>query len=228
MSDPVGIKIEKFFSQYKPHRFRKGEVILRADDSPSGVYFIKEGYVVMTGLFEDGREITFNIFKPGTYFPIIWAIAGVKNSYYYTAMTQVVLQKNSKEETLKFLKKDPEVLFELTSRILVGMGGLLTNIEYILTGNSYRRIISVLTLSARRFGEYTGREKVIINIPLTHKDIANMSGLTRETVSLGMKKLERKKLISVGNKRQIIIENIKKLEKEFLVSESEPSSSPAI
>jgi CRP-like cAMP-binding protein len=36
---------------------------------------------------------------------------------------------------------------------------------------------------------------ITIDLPLAHKDIASMVGLTRETVSLEMKKLEQSDLI---------------------------------
>ena len=38
-------KLSAFFSQYQSLSFQKGETILRSEDSPQGVYYIKAGFV---------------------------------------------------------------------------------------------------------------------------------------------------------------------------------------
>ena len=57
-------------------------------------------------------------------------------------------------------------------------------------------------------------ETVIIKLKFTHRDIASLAGISRETASREWEILERKKIIKY-EKKQIIIEDIKKLEKEL-------------
>src|SRR3989344_193941 len=147
--------------------YKKGETILRSDDNPQGVYYIKKGFVKMDSIFENGREITLNIFKPGAYFPMTWAV-----------------------------------------------GGILQNIEFILCGDAYHRVLGAVFLSAKRFGEVKGNGKITIKIPLTHQDIANIAGMSRETATLAIKRLRKKKIITY-KKRLIFIANIKIFEKEL-------------
>ena len=102
---------------------------------------------------EDGKELTLNIFKPGSYFPMVWVMGDSPNKYEFQTLTKVELIRTSKESFLSFIEKDPEILMDLTRRILTGVDGLLTNIQYIFFGNSYHRVLSVLVICARRFGE---------------------------------------------------------------------------
>ncbi len=71
---------------------------------------------------------------------------------------------------------------------------LLNRIELLKLGTASQNVAYVVSLCAEQFGIKNGRS-VVIDLPLAHKDIASMVGLTRETVSLEMKKLEQMGLI---------------------------------
>lgn len=219
MDNSVFKKIEDFFSSYKLVCYNKGEVIMRPDDSPQGVYFLKKGYVKFYSISQEGGELTLNIFKPGSYFPMLWALGDIPNMYIFEAMTDIETLRAPKKELLEFLKTEPESLFELTKRIFIGLSGFMIRVEYLLFGDAYNKVASVLLMSARRFSEKKNGE-IIIQLPLTHQEIANLASLTRETTSIQMKKLERNKLIYyVG--RKIAIKNLEKLKKESLIYQEE-------
>ncbi|KKQ52679.1 hypothetical protein A2865_00220 [Candidatus Woesebacteria bacterium RIFCSPHIGHO2_01_FULL_39_17] len=220
MENYVPGKLRSFFSKYKTISYKKNQTILRPEDKPQGVYYIKEGFVKLNTIFENGRELTLNIFKPGTYFPMMWVIAGIPNSYFFQAQTDTIIHRAPKSVVLTYLKENPDVLFELTRRILVGLDGVLANIEYMLCGNAHKRVIGAIYLSAKRFGERVQDGKIAINLPLTHQDIANIAGISRETASLALMKLVNKKIISCEH-HTFIINSMKKLEKEGLIISKE-------
>ncbi|MDP2638138.1 MAG: Crp/Fnr family transcriptional regulator [Candidatus Levybacteria bacterium] len=215
MNNSIQQKIDKFFSKFEILNYRKGESVIRPEDTPRGVYYVKSGYVKMNLILENGRELTVNIFKKGSYFPMMWAISNISNTYYYQVMSKSQLRRIPKEKFLDFLRGNPDVVFELLSRILVGFNALVANIEHMLSGSAYDRIIAVLLLLGRRFGEkMNGKDgAVIVRIPLTHQDIANIAAITRETASIAIKQVEKKKLIGRKGKF-LIIKNLSGLVKE--------------
>ena len=73
-------------------------------------------------------------------------------------------------------------------------------------------------------GVKNGKGKVTINIPLTHQDFANLSGLTRETASLELEELEKKKFISY-KKHLVTVNNVENFTKEYTVSGLSETSS---
>jgi len=214
MNNEISSKLNDFFSQFPSFSYQKNEVILRAEDTPQGVYFVKNGYIRLYMLSLDGRELTFNIFKPGSFFSMMWAISNLPNSFYFQAMTEVDLYRAPKDKLVAHLKSNPDALFDLTQRILSGMDGLIAQMEFLLFGNAATRVISTILTSAKRFGEKNGNGDIKIKLPLTHQEIANIAGLTRETTSLEMKKLENEKLID-HEKKFIIVKNLPKLEAEL-------------
>jgi CRP-like cAMP-binding protein len=195
MTRPAAEKLADFFSRSNVFSYRKGEVIIRSDDIPQGVYFLQEGYIKMNSLSQDGRELTLNIFKPGTYFPMMWALADIPNTYYFQAMTSVRVRRMPRNLFKDFINLNPDILKEFTVRILIGLEGTLTNIQYMLSGNSYHRVTSAISLFSRRFGIKSQGGYIIVNLPLTHQDIADAAGITRETASLAIKKLQDKGII---------------------------------
>jgi len=221
MEDETIEKLNKFFAEFKPIRYEKGETILRAEDIPSGVSFVRRGFVRLYSVSEEGKELTLNIYKPGTYFPMTWAIGDMPNVYFYEAMTDVEISRVPKEKVIQFLKGQPKILFELTRRIVVGLETTLTRIQYLLYGDAESKVASAVLLLVKRFGKKE-RKGIVIGLPFTHSDIASLAGLTRETTSLEMEKLEKGGLIIKEN-RLIFVKDIQKLqEKAFIYLDEKP------
>lgn len=216
-------KLESFFKRFRHFHYKKDETLLHAGDEPSGVFYLSKGFVRLYSISKDGEELSLIIFKPGDFFPMIWAINKTVVNYYLETMTPVELYRTSREEFRKFIKgedggdKNVDVLYEITSKIVVRLGGLLSRMEYLAFGNAYQKVASILHICAERFGESVDGS-ITIQVPLTHKDIASLVGVTRETASIEVKKLERKGLISFHG-RHIVVKNLSNLRRESLLEE---------
>ncbi|OGC91762.1 hypothetical protein A2899_00765 [Candidatus Amesbacteria bacterium RIFCSPLOWO2_01_FULL_49_25] len=213
MPDSVTLQLQKLFHPFPLLKYRKGETLIRSEDPPPGIYYIHSGYVRMFSLFANGRELTLNIFSPGAYFPMIWAITASPNSYYYQTLTEVSLRRAPKDLVLSYLQSHPDVLFALTQRILSGVDSLLSRLQHLFSGSASARVATALHICALRFGSHS-HSSVIIQLPLTHQDIAHLSGLTRETTSLELKKLEKEGLLTRRN-RLLVVKNLSLLENKF-------------
>lgn len=224
MNQIVEDKLQSFFLKLKLVHFNKKEIIFRPDDEMHDVYYVKKGFIRMYSDFEDGKELTLNIYKPGTYFSMMHAISNINNSHYFQAMTPSDLHRASKGIVLEFIKENPDVLYDLTKRVAVGTISLLSNLEHLLSGSVDHRIISALNMLNSRFGEETKNGQIIIRLPLTHQIIATLAGITRESTTIALNKLVKKGLISY-HKRILAIINIKKLREESkIIFEDEPQS----
>jgi CRP-like cAMP-binding protein len=211
MDELISKKIDDFFSQFKHQSYKKGEILIRADDIPSGIFYLKEGLVKKYAISKKGDELIVNVFKPVSFFPMSWAINDSKNDYFYEAITELTIWKAPKDDALVFVKKNPDVLFDLLSRVYRGTDGMQTRMTYLMAGNAYARLITELLIQVKRFGEQSGNEIVC---KTSEKDIASQSGMTRETVSREMKVLKDKGLLKFS-KNILRVQNIQKLEDEL-------------
>lgn len=212
MEKQASDRLNNFFSGLKKLSFKKGETILRADEEPRGVLYLKKGYVRLYSLASDAQELTLIIFKAEDFFPMLWAVNNTPNIYYLEAMTSVELYQAPREEFQKYIKNNCDVLFEITSRILTRFGGLLNRMEYAIFGHAYNKVVSIIIICAERFGSKI-KKSIYIQIPLTHQDIANLIGVARETVSIEMEKLQKQGFIDYQGK-YLVVKNIQKLRAE--------------
>lgn len=206
-------KLEAFFSQFQKISYRRSELIIRENDSPQGIYYIHKGHVRIYCVDPVGKELTFYIFKPGSYFPLLWGLGDIENQYNYEAVTRTEVYRASKQNVIIFLKSNPDELFQVNRRILVGLNDVLFHMKYLLFGDSYHRVTSVLLIVARRFGEKSSGDRIKVSFPFTHQDIANLAGITRESTSIVMTKLKKKRLISYS-RRSLVINNLPRLLEE--------------
>jgi len=210
-------KLRAFFKQTKPQLYKKGEVILRGEEIPSGIFFLYKGYVKNYTFSENGEEFTFIIYRKGDFFPIAWTFNNTRKPYFIETVTPCIIHKRDREEFLEFLKENPEVLLYIIGKITRRFDGLLARMEHMAFGNAYQKVCSILFILSERFGKETKKKNIMIDIPLTHKDLANLLGVARETVSVEIAKLKKKKVIkNVG--KHIYITNIKKLREDSLIS----------
>lgn len=178
----------------KPLGYKKGEIILRPDNLNPGVNFLERGHIKVYSITEDGNEKTHLIFKPGAIFPLLWIFRGTVRDIYYEALDTVVIKKASKEDFINFINSDISVMQELVNRLLTTFDVYIDRIEELEYLKSYPRLVSSLLTFSKHFGKKIGK-KVLIDVPLTHKDIGSSINMTRETVSREMEILIHKKLI---------------------------------
>ncbi len=192
-------KLELFFKNQKQVAFKKGDTILKSGTNPPGVYFIEQGFVRQYIFTQTGQELTLHFFKPKSFFPLFWAVNDLPNRYYYQAFTPLKTYLAPKDEVINLLKTDPELVFELSRRLLSGIDGLVTRIEFLASRNASERTLGILYFLGKHFG--TNKDnKLTLNYPFTHEDIATLTGLTRETTSRELKKLAMEGKIVIKNR----------------------------
>lgn len=212
MDEIIAEKVESFFRQYKHQQYKKGEILIRADNNPSGVFYLKEGFVKEYAISKKGDELVVNVFKPVAFFPMSWAITNRLNEYFYEAITDLNVWRAPRKEVITFIKSNPDVLFDLMSRVYIGTDGLLTRIVYLMSRNAHSRLIAGIIIHAKRFGK-NGKNNSY-KVVTSEKDIANQLGMTRETVSREMKVLKDKGFVTFS-KNMLLIKNMDSLEDEL-------------
>jgi CRP-like cAMP-binding protein len=206
-------EFKEFYKQFKTRNYKKGEILIRADDDPLGIFCLTKGYVRQYTISKTGFELTLHILRPISYFPMVWAVNGTPNVYYFEALTPVEVGRAPRDQVVEFIKDKPAVIFELLSELIEDYAESLTRIEHLVFSDAYRRVISILLYISKHFGEVQGKG-VIVHHRFTQQDIATLVGVTRETASNEMVKLERKGLVKYVD-HAMLLGSIKKLELEL-------------
>ncbi len=212
MDNSLKKKIEVFFEQYTLLTFAKNQIIISPEEEITSIYLLKKGLVRMYVISEEGEEATIHVFRSGSFFPIMLSLSSRPNKYYFEAVEDVEVIKAPAKEVVAFIKNDPEVLFDLTTRFADAITGLMLRTEQLISQGAYPKIVSLLLYLADTFGEKT-ESGISIKLRFSHDQIGAWVGVARETVSRQMEKLEKKDIISQKD-HKIIIKDIKKLQEE--------------
>lgn len=206
-------EFEEFYKQFSIREYKKGEMLIRADDDPQGIFCLTKGYVRQYTISKAGFELTLHILKPISYFPMVWAVNGTPNVYFFEALTPVEVGRAPRDQVVNFIKDRPVVIFELMSELLEDYAETLTRMEHLVFSDAYRRVISVLLYIAKHFGVKKGGE-IIVDHRFTQQDIATLVGVARETASNELTKLEKKGLIKYID-HSMSFKNLDKLNSEI-------------
>ena len=178
-------------------RFRKNEIILQEEDTNEYMYIILDGKVKVIQTTEDGKEILLAFHQSGDSFGEMSLIDGK------TSPATVIATENSTVSIVS--KKDFYFLLETQKKMLNNLLLILCSrhreswekIQMLNHKNASHRVKILFLMLSDKYGEKTPEGGIVLNIKLTHQEIAEMTGMTRETVTRVIDKWQRDKEITV-------------------------------
>jgi CRP/FNR family transcriptional regulator len=211
MKEETKKKLVEFFSKFPLKKYKKGQVIFEPNDDFGGVYFVKSGYLRVYDVNKEGKESGIQLFRPLYFLSLISAKTGIKNRHFIEAMTPVEAWVVSKEDFEKHIQSNPKLYAEVCNALMEKFLDLTSYISRLVSGDAYAKVAGLIYSMATEYGVAKNKE-VTIKFKITHKLIATLTGLTRETVTLQMLKLEKDGLID-NDRRQIVVMDMKVLKK---------------
>lgn len=203
-------KIEDFFSQLQLKVYQKGEIIISPGDALDNIYYLKKGLIKRYMINQDGKEFLLVAYKPKSYFPLSLIVNEKENKYYFEAITKSIVHISPKDKFVEFVKKEKDILFYTIRRFSRALYGLSLRIESLLLEDAYFKVATIINYVASTWGEKKGKN---ILVAIKQKEIANATGLTRETVSRQIAIMRKKGLLSYS-KQTLVIKDFEKLKEE--------------
>lgn len=211
MNEQTKKELTAFFSKYNLIKVKKGQILFKPGEEIPGMAFIKSGYVRTYTITKDGKELTIPMFKPMLFSSVLQTMVGIENKNFFQAISPVEMWVAPKEEAMAFINGNPEVRESLTKMVLSDFIELSNNLQKIIYGDAYTKVAS-LVYSMLNKGNETKDKNVEIKFSTPHRMIASMTGLTRETVTLQLLKLQKEGYLATKG-RHLVIRDVKKLEK---------------
>ena len=192
----------KFSSLCTEKRFPQGATIF-AEGAPSGsIYVLESGLVKLISLSEKGQETTLHILKPGDVFGEL-LLSQEQRAFTAIVVEDALVTMIPREDFLKLLSRAPDVALNFI-RVL---SKRLARVEKGLAESShtwsYHRLAKVLLHLSEQYGEEVSTG-TLIKLRLTHEDLANLIGTTRETVTTQLNRFSQMGLLN-RRARQIIV-----------------------
>ena len=171
----------------------RGVTIFREGESADSLYVLKKGMVRLISLSDEGRETILHILKPDEVFGEL-LLSEEKRAFTAIATEDSLVTIISQESFVELLSAVPTVALNfvrlLSKRLATVERGLA---EFSHTW-SYHRLARVLLQLSEKYGQEVPGG-TLINVRLTHEDLANLIGTSRETVTTQLSKFTRMGLV---------------------------------
>ena len=196
---------------------RKGDYIYFDSHYHNKLYFLKDGYIKVGHIDESGKEIIKEIIQRGEIFgQITLEKNNLHGEFAQAYKDDVSLCAFNIEDFQKLLKAKPALALEYSKQV----GGKLLQIQNrlinLLNKDVKTRLINFFgQLIEQNIGDNTTEGFCIPNY-LTHEDIANLIGSTRQTVTTMINELETEGLL-LYNRHQICFLDVKKIQNRLSV-----------
>lgn len=201
--------IQTFIKKFPTAQFEKGATILLKHETPEVVYAINAGYVKGYDIDATGGEQLVWLGAKGDFFPVVWAFSLSQNvQYFFSAFTDVVLHKIDKQDFLSFLNANHSALFEVTKKLAARLSDASRHLNAAEKTKAEDKLVHTLYFLSHRFGNINGNENEReVLLPITHQDIGSLLGLTRETVTTGLKRLKDAGFIDYDKTKFVIYQD---------------------
>ena len=177
-------------------RFRKNEIILQAEDTNEYMYMILNGKTKVVQTTEDGKEILLAMHQSGEFFGEMSLIDGKTSPATVIATEDSSAAIISKKDFYSLVKTQEKVLDNLLLILCSRYRESWEKIQLLNLKNASERIKILFLMLSDKYGEKTA-EGVTLNIKLTHQEIADMTGMARETVTRVIDRCQQDGEISV-------------------------------
>lgn len=195
----------------RPLRTIKKRTLLFSDgDYLDKMYFIQEGFVKLYRMSDEGKDTIAYLYGPG-YVVGLRALLSIENIAKHNAesLTDLKVMVITHKEYFDIIGKNPVFLSDLIHYFMDRLEYTEKSIEMFVSMNVRARIAHFFLDFAENY-HITDNENITFPLTFTHQMIADLVGSSRETVTLSMNRLKKRKIIS-DNRGKIKILDIKRL-----------------
>lgn len=202
-------KVKAMGGKHEFITYKRDQFIYMPEDSATHIYMVVNGRVKIGHYLENGDEVLSAILTKGEIFGELAMAGEEKRKDFAQAMEEATICPLTTEELKELMYENKELSFKILKLIGLRIMKLERKLELLVFKDARTRIIEFLRDAAAWKGVKVGFD-TMIQTKLTHKDIAALTGTSRQTVTTILNDLKEKNLINF-NRKQILLRDLDKL-----------------
>ncbi len=200
-------ELEAAAGLFRKKKYRKGVAIFHEGQPGIAFYLVSSGRVKVFKLNEDGRELIFGIFGDGAIFGDVPVFDDGPYPASAATLVETEVVYMSRDDFIRLITEHPAISLKIV-RVL---GKRLRQAQRFVMEIAMKSVLQRLSAQLVRLAEEYGRDEggeTIIDLPLTRQELAELIGVTRETVTRELSKLSKAGAISLEGKKIYIIDRL--------------------
>ncbi len=202
--------LETLAGLVRERKYRDGMYVFAEGDPVEAVYFVRSGMVKAARNDAEGREQIVSILVPGDFFPHVGFLDGGPAPATATTVGATTLGLINRKDFSTLLTLHPRLTMSLLAVMERRIRGLQEQVKDLGLMTAPSRVGRILLRLCRQVGTDRGGRR-LLRLDLSQQDLANMAGVSRETVSRLMSEYRKDGIIS-GEGGELLIDE-KRLEK---------------
>ncbi len=184
--------------------FKRNQIIMHEQETSAFMYIIIKGKVKVSRVGRNGKETILSLHRSGEFFGELSLIDGRTSPASVIAVEPSGVAIISKEHFYSLLYDQRKVLHNLLQILSSRLREAWQKIEMLNFNDASQRLKMLLNMLAETYGEKT-RAGTVLRVRLIHQDMADMAGLTRETVTRVLDKWKKSGEIEVLKSKYILL-----------------------
>jgi CRP/FNR family cyclic AMP-dependent transcriptional regulator len=197
-------KVKSMAERHTFNYFKRDQFIYFPDEPAQYIYMVADGRVRIGRYLDDGKEIVTAILGMGEIFGELALAGEEKRTDFAQAMDdKTTVCPLSIDELKQLMYGNQELSFKMLKLVGLRLMKLERKLELLVFKDARTRIIEFIKDSATWKGKKVGYE-TLVPTKLTHKDIAALTGTSRQTVTTVLNELKEKNLINFDRKKILV------------------------
>ncbi|BBP04755.1 Crp/Fnr family transcriptional regulator [Sulfuriferula plumbiphila] len=171
-----------FFEFTVKQKYSKGDYIVIANDVGTRIFFLEEGIVKVFNLSPNGTQTIFWFCVPGD----VFGAGAISGSYFQSVYAQAVESSTvhfiSRANFEKVMKEHPQIAINMIRLLGARLRLACDSMVDVSEQKAESRLARVLLRLAHNYGRRAGG-KVEIRVRVSHQELADMIGSSRQTVN---------------------------------------------
>jgi len=180
-----------------------GAILFMEGEPARGVYIVCHGRVKLLTTNSDGKTLIFKIAKPGDILGLNPAISGLLHEITAETLQPTQLAYVSREDFLKFIKEHGDACLQVAQHLGRDCHSAYEVIRSIGLSNSVEEKLARFLVEWSAGAPVTSGG-VRVKLALTHEEIAQLIGCSRESVSRSFSEFKRKRLVEVNGSTLLV------------------------
>jgi CRP/FNR family transcriptional regulator len=208
--DEEEIKQLCWISAYK--QAKKGDIIYFSDQSIDRFYLLKKGRIKIAYYDESGSEIVSEILKEGDIFGelTLQPAENANHEFAQAISAEVSVCSFLIEPFKEILGKRPDVAIRFSKMVGDKLKIISARYADLVFKDARTRIVNFFRLHAQHEGRKVG-DSYVISMFMTHQDIADFTGSSRQTVTTIINQLEAEGKLKFDGRKRLLIPDINQL-----------------
>ncbi len=197
--------LEQLMEKMLIRNYTKGSYLFLQGDSDKTLHFVVSGKVKIFNSSEDGMDKLITIFTKGDFIGEMDIIGkNIERAASAQAITDVVTCQLGYKDAIALLSQT-DIAFKVIETLSRRISDHNDQITLLIYGTAKEKLNYILKTMKDKYGIIIGN-KIIVEANISQKDIGNIVGISRETVSRYLNKLKNQGIIEVKNKKIIILD----------------------